>query len=326
MRHLSFVPRPSRLCRLGSCLLGLALCVGLGLPALAAEESSGQEDLDRATLVKLSAKTMADLETAIELCESALKKGVDAGNESYAKELLTATLYEHASRFSNLIFDQRPLDPRWPRVREIALRDLERALEINPDNGGAQLLVARLQALPGGDADRARKAVEAAVRLLQDDKEMLSAAMLVRGSLSQDAESMMADLNRALELNPQNLDAWRTRAALHLARGENDQALKDFESLLATNPDDLSAHQAVSQALRNLKQYDKALEHLDRVTAADPNASIPHILRANPGRNRQAARGDREPQQGDCRAAARPGRAAVPCPIVRATGPVRSGA
>ena len=135
MRRPSIVALWTRRCGPWSCLLCLMLSVCLTLPGRAAEETSGQEDLDRATLVKLSAKSMGDLETAIDLCESALKKGVDAGNESYAKELLTATLYENASHLSRLIFDQRPIDPRWPRVRQIALRDLERALEVDPEMG-----------------------------------------------------------------------------------------------------------------------------------------------------------------------------------------------
>lgn len=72
MRHPSFVALSARLRGRGSCLWGVMLCICLALPGRAAEETSGQEDLDRATLVKLSAKSMGDLETATDLCESAL--------------------------------------------------------------------------------------------------------------------------------------------------------------------------------------------------------------------------------------------------------------
>ncbi len=279
----SLVPPISPSCRGWSCLLAVALAVCLTVPSGAAEESSGQEDLDRATLVKLSAKSMSDLETAIELCESALQKGVDAGNESYAKELLTATLYEHAARLSRLIFEQRPIDPRWPRIRQLAMKDLQRALEVDSEMASVQLLIGRLQSLPGGDDDRAQEAAAAAVELLEksDDSEQLSAALVLRGRLSQDPEVMLADLNRALELDPRNIDAWRIRAALQLARGENDKALEDFQMLLQLNPDDMTAHQAVAQALRNLKQFDQALEHLDRVIEANPGVPAPYVLRAH---------------------------------------------
>ena len=267
-----------------SCLLrganGVSVLASRGGPP---RKRAARRTLDRATLVKLSAKSMCDLETASNLCESALKKGVDAGNESYAKEFLTATLYEHAARLSRLIFEQRPIDPRWPRVRQLAMKDLERALEVDPEMASVQLLIGRLQSLPGGDDDRARQAAAAAVELLEesDDAEQLSAALVLRGRLTQDPEAILADLNRALELDPRNVEAWRIRAALQLARGENDKALEDFQMLLPLNPDDMTAHQAVAQALRNLKQFDQAMEHLDRVIEANPVVPTPYILRAH---------------------------------------------
>jgi tetratricopeptide (TPR) repeat protein len=280
-RRLPLIVSPcSRRSILLTQLLGISLTVCLGLAVQAAEEATGQQDLDRATLVKLSAKSLSDLETAIELCESALQKGVDAGNESYAKELLTATLYEHASQLCRLIFDQQPVDPRWPRARQLAMKDLERALEVDPDMGSAHLLIGRLQALPGGDDDRARKAIDAAIRLLRDDPEQLSIALVARGRLTEDRDATLADFNRALELDPRNLDALRMRALLYLERGEGEKALEDFEKLLQLNPNDLLIHQAAAQALRGLQQYDKALEHLDQVILAEPRAALAYVLRA----------------------------------------------
>ena len=121
---------PNHLAILASLIL---LLVAAGHPAYA--DGPGQADLDEATLKKLTAQNMADLEKAIELCESALEKGLDDENTKYAEGLLTACLYEHASRLSRLIFDQRPLDPRWPAARRVALKHLERAVEVDPQMG-----------------------------------------------------------------------------------------------------------------------------------------------------------------------------------------------
>ena len=49
-------------------------------------------------------------------------------------------------------------------LRQFALKDLERVIEINPQFGEAHLLIGKLQALPGGDQHRAEKAANAAVR------------------------------------------------------------------------------------------------------------------------------------------------------------------
>ena len=243
-------------------------------------EGEGQEDLDKATLVKLQAKTMGDLETAIELTETALEKGLDDENEVYAKDLLTATLYEHASRLSALIFDRQPIDPRWRAARRVSMKNLDRALEINAEMGNAQLLVARLQALPGGDRDRAKAAVEKAIKLLAEEEEQLATALVVRGGLAENPEEMLADFERAIKLNPRDVTAWRARGLYYLTQGQHEKALDDFRKLLETDPDDLRAHQAVAQTLQQMKQYDKALEHLDQVIKAEPKSSIPYMLRA----------------------------------------------
>ncbi len=260
----------------------LPICVAVCFlaPLEAHGEGEGQEDLDQATLVKLQAKTMGDLEKAIELTETALEKGLDEENEIYAKDLLTATLYEHASRLSALIFDRQPIDPRWRAARRVSMKNLERALEINSEMGDAQLLVARLQALPGGDRGRAKQAVDRAIKLLTDEAEQMATALVVRGGLAEKPDEMLADFERAIQLNPRDMSAWRARGIYFLTQGQHEKALDDFRRLLENDPDDLRAHQAVAQTLQQMKQYDKALEHLDEVIKAEPKSSIPYMLRA----------------------------------------------
>ena len=94
----------------------------------ASASGEGQADLDKATDKKVSAETLADLEEVSTLCESALKKGLDDENAKFARQLLTATLYEHASRLASAIFDRDPPSPQWPAIRQLALRSLERSL------------------------------------------------------------------------------------------------------------------------------------------------------------------------------------------------------
>ena len=65
-------------------------------PVLAGNE--GLEDLDQATLQKITASQFNHLEEVIKLCESALEKGLDEGHANFAKQLLASTLYERAER------------------------------------------------------------------------------------------------------------------------------------------------------------------------------------------------------------------------------------
>ena len=92
------------------------------------EDGPGQESLDKATLVKLTAKSMADLESVVEMCEEALAKGLDEGNKAYAENLLSSTLYDQAFRMNRLIFEQATVDPRGPSIRQEALSKLQRAI------------------------------------------------------------------------------------------------------------------------------------------------------------------------------------------------------
>ncbi len=64
--------------RIGRTLAWVGLLLVLASPAARGQDPSpGQEDLDNATLAKISARSLADLESVSELCESALAKGLD---------------------------------------------------------------------------------------------------------------------------------------------------------------------------------------------------------------------------------------------------------
>src|SRR5690349_15421037 len=77
----------------------------LAAPALVRAANEGQADLDKATELQLKVENLNDLERVADLCESALTKGLDDDNKQFANQLLTSTLYEHAARMSDSIFD-----------------------------------------------------------------------------------------------------------------------------------------------------------------------------------------------------------------------------
>jgi tetratricopeptide (TPR) repeat protein len=248
----------------------------------AVAQDKGWEDLDQATQLKLQAKSMADLERVVELCELALQKGLDEQNELLAKSLLTSTLYQHASRFAQAIVDPEQRNRQWQVLRQFAMRDLDKALRYDQDLADVHLLAARLEALPEGNREKARQSAARAVELFtqQDDTENLAKALLVRGGLTEDPEQRLADYDRAVELNPRDLDAWRARARFHAARGDTEQAVDDFMRLLERNPDDIAAHQMVAGLLATLRKFDEAGHHLQRLIDLNPDSPLPYRLRA----------------------------------------------
>ena len=108
------------------CLSGLVagLLVSLYGGLAAAAETAGQADLDKALGLKVTAESLADLEKVAKLCESALQKGLDEPNQKFAQQLLSSTLYKHATRLCAPILEQSPPDRRWPMLRQFALKDL----------------------------------------------------------------------------------------------------------------------------------------------------------------------------------------------------------
>lgn len=252
-------------------------------PSDTEEDASGQADLDRAIEEKATARSLNDLEVVIELCESALRKGLDEVNGQFAKQLLSATLFQHADQLSQAIFDPQQRDERWFQFRTLALRNLQKAIDHDEKLTDAHMLIAKLEALPGGNPDTARKAIGRAIEILEPDpqqRESLSKALIIRAALAEEAEPRLADLDRAIEIFPRNLDAWRARGLHHLRAGHDEQALSDLEELLKHDTDNILAHQLVADILARMEKTDEALEHVNKAVELNPNAALPYVLRA----------------------------------------------
>lgn len=261
-------------------LLG-ALAVALFPSAvLRGAEEPGQADYDQAVETKIGAESLADLEKVVALCESALRKGLSKDDAPDAKKLVAATLYQHASKLSTAIFDQPAPDPRWPALRQVSVRNLEKALKYEDSLSEIHYLYARLQALPGGDRKAATKAVGDAVRLAKDDKDQLSKALVLRGELAEEPEQRLADFNQAVLINPRNGEALRIRGLHFLGEGEFDKAIADLQKLVEVDDESVIGHNALAEAYTSQKKYDEALKHIAQALQIDNKQALSYTLRA----------------------------------------------
>ncbi len=242
--------------------------------------NEGQSDLDKAIELQVSAQSLSDLEKVAKLCESALKKGLDGDNQGFAKQLMSSTLYQRAAQLCEPIFEQSPPDRRWPLLRQVALQDLERSIQVNPQFGDAHLLIARLHALPQGDASRGAKAADAAVKLFADNNKQRAAALVLRGGFCEKPEDQLKDYGSAIEADAGNADAWQARALVHLEQGQTEQAIADFDGLLKQDQDNFKARLALSEALLNLDRMDEALPHIEKAIELKPDSPLGYTLRA----------------------------------------------
>jgi tetratricopeptide (TPR) repeat protein len=263
----------------GSTVLALALA-GAQLVGQAPAQNEGLADLDRATEVKLSWKTLADLGEVIRLCESALKKGLDQDNAPFAKQLLASTRIQRGSMIADTILKSRPPDPMWPQFRRVAMEDLERGVELDPDQPEALLRIAQLNLLPGGDAKRASGALDEAIRLSNEDPAFRTKALTLRATLDEDPKKKIADLDEAIRTNPHDVDAVRLRGAVHADQEQYEKALADFDTALQMEPDDAATHLERGKVLVELKKYDEAVASLDKAGELAPQSAAPLIQKA----------------------------------------------
>lgn len=265
------------LCTVGLWGLGLFSCA-----AAAAAENEGQADLDRAIETKLSAETVAEWGTVIDLCQSALDKGLDQGNEEFCKQLLSSTLLQRAEAIGGQLIDNaNERGQQWTNYWRTAIKDLERAVALDPKQAAAQLLLGKLQAIQGGDRKKARASLDEAIRLAGDDDEVKAEALRWRASIRDNLEDRLKDLSEAIELTPQKAELLRLRGELYLAADKAAEALADFDAALKINQDDASSHEERGRALQALKRYDEAKESFSRAAELVPDSSIPLLERAH---------------------------------------------
>ena len=266
---------PKQVHDLVACFAGFLLC-----SAIAGAEEKGLEDLDKAVEIKLFASSSQDLNRVIELCESAISKGLNEENVKYAKTIASSTSFQFASMLSEAIFELDQPDRRWPIVRAQALTKLEKAVEYNEQFGEAYYLIARLQKLPGGDEEKAEAALAKAIELAMGDGQLMSKTLVLRADAQEDNEKKLADLNEAVRLDPNNKDALRKRGLYFLDNNEAEKATADFTKLLGEDGENIDAHHALAEAYTFQEKYEKALEHIDKAIKLNPESSVTLTLRA----------------------------------------------
>ncbi len=263
-----------------------------------APAASGLDKLDRAVRLKLSVERLDDLENIIELCQEALDEGIPDDHEAMAKQLMASTLYERALQVAGSVL-QGNIDGSWMIRRKTALEDLERASEINPNDGEALLMLAQLHELPGGEDAKGREAASRAVELLKSNPERYSEALTVRAAFQQDIQARLADYDAAIEADQANTDAWRERGRTKLAMGDAEAALNDFRHLLEVDKEDVVSLQAMGEAMASLGEYDEARKTLDELIEKTPDQSVGYAIRARV----RMAQGDLDAAEEDLNAA-----------------------
>lgn len=254
-----------------------------GEPAEQPETSDGQADLDKATQLKLTARDGKQINDVIQLLASAMKKGLDEENNAFAKQMLASTLMERGQGLASILL-QQPLpdpaeDPRWLQLRLIALSDLASAVELDPAELEAWLLIGRLQLLPAGDKTAA---VSAFTKIIDADnaEDKLKAEAYVRRAVAQEDENArLADLSGAVEALPEQIEYRLLRARQQFSAESYDEALADIDKAIEIEPDNYAAHELRALVLRGMDRTEQALEALERASELKADSAMPYLQR-----------------------------------------------
>ena len=240
--------------------------------------AEGDALIDKATDLKLEAKNFDDLEQIAKLCEEALAKGVSDDNKDFAVQLLAGTLLERANQMAQAILGERP-DNRWPSIRKLIMEDMGRILKHDAKHVDALLLQARLQLLPGGQAQLALDSIDTVINELEEDDARLAEAYLVHASLQKEPEQRLASLNKALNVNPDHSDARQQRAFINLGLKNFEEAIKDLETILELDTENMTVAVALAEALVQSDKFDDAIAVVDGIIKVRPQNSAGYELK-----------------------------------------------
>ena len=140
----------------------------------------------------------------------------------------------HIPRTDGEVLERLPVKPNDPAMREI--RDLRGALARDPQNLDQAVRLARRyfeQAMAQGDPRYVGYA-QAALKPWWDLPEPPARVLVLRATLVQyrhDFSSALADLARALELDPADSRAWSLRAVIHLVQADYAESRRDCAKL-----------------------------------------------------------------------------------------------
>ena len=120
-------------------------------------------------------------------------------------------------------------------------------------------------------------ACTALIEAAKDAPKELAAALVNRGAVYwyiNKIPQALADLDRAIALDPKNARAFRERSNSHRSAGRIDLALADANEAVRLDPNDAKAFDNRGNVFNNNGQYDRAIEDYNEAIRLDPRFGL----------------------------------------------------
>ncbi len=239
------------------------------------EQSEGMADLDEALRLKVTSNGLRDLNKVIELVETAIDKGLEVEDNDFAEGLLADALMERATALMQVINTRSIMDERVRKIRLLVTSDLRDVIAYDDPPSSAYLMLGKLQALPGGDPREARRAISKFLKFEDLPKQQRAEALVLRARMMKDEGKALADMQQAIELDPENT-SYRLAKAIFLRQANKlDDALATIAEVIELNPENGNAVILQGEIYRQQNRIEEALASFDKATELAPQAPGP---------------------------------------------------
>lgn len=219
----------------------------------------------------------------------------------------TAELLKLVEHYPNMAFFYLLIAENYGKEKRFgeALAACEKALEINPDFADARAYLGRLYATEGKHAEAARafsdaiksdpkkeelypflaneylalhdtgRAIDALKSMLKVDPDAVTAyfyiGVIYAEHLNKPAEALRM-YQEVLAIDPGNINAHNAIADLYLKQKELKKALAKYREIAHLEPDDVAIQIRVALIHYELKEYDQAIEVFEQILKKNPEA------------------------------------------------------
>jgi tetratricopeptide (TPR) repeat protein len=250
------------------------------------ESTSSEADsgdlLQKIIDTRLSAKQLTDLGKVIDLCQQALDQKNNESDREMICYLMASTLVQRAEFANQAIFNASggKINRNWPSFRKLALADLNKAIELVPEFPEARLMIARLNVLPGGDADKAKQSIEKGLAIENIDPDIRANLLALSASFEKDPEARLKLLDEAIGLSPGQTKHLKARILVLIDSGKTDRAIEDLRKAIELQPKDASNHEDLSRLLASEEKFDESLKSLDEAERLGGATVLSKVIRS----------------------------------------------
>ncbi|MEJ2266211.1 MAG: tetratricopeptide repeat protein [Anaerolineales bacterium] len=159
----------------------------------------------------------------------------------------------------------------------------ERDLEMEPENTWGTKLAEGLRAFEDNRYQLASQLFTSLLNQVELQPANRAAALARRGlihRLEGNYPAAIADLQEAIELNPEDAWALIQRGEAYRLHGKHEQALLDYDRAIDLDPENTLAHVLRGENYRQQEQFEKALAEFQTVIEKDPENAWAVVLRS----------------------------------------------